>query len=246
MALASSARLVVPRPGALKDNINNKVLYGDYWVQPLGEKDIERIANAWRAFSYDVFGSDYFNVVDFVHKVFQRRRHRGQRLTIKFIERAASGPPAKVTYEPLTLHVRVDVWEAARKDELWARYIVAHECGHLILHDHEAKGFSSPDAKRLPTEDQVRSAEWQADRFADFLLVPTVISERQSDAHTLAIRCGVPLEIAYRRMSEVQELWNMTATLHDIQQCDHCFGFEARRIDSRVRCACGKMSHIAL
>lgn len=193
-----------------------------------------------------MFGGEYFNIVDFVHEAFQRRRHRDQRLTIKFMDRAAAGPPATVTFQPLTLHIRVDVWEAARKDEPWARYIVAHECGHLILHDHSAKGFSSPDSKRLPTEDQVRSAEWQADKLADFLLAPTVISERQSDAHELGIRCGVPLDIAQRRIAKVRDLWSTTATLHDIEQCDQCFGFEGYRLESRIRCACGKISRIAL
>jgi Zn-dependent peptidase ImmA (M78 family) len=233
---------VAPRPGALK---NTNLRFGDHWVKPLDEQSIEKIASGWRDLAKEFFEFDYFNIVDFVNKVFQRRFYRGERLRLKFMERSAVNP-AKVSYMPLTLHVRVDVWAAARADEPWARYVIAHECGHVVLHDHEAKGYSTPNAKRLPPEEFERSAEWQADRFADFLLAPTMIVDRQRAARAAAVRCGIPNEVAERRFAEVTVYWQENATLHDLSPCDECYGYEAFRIGSRVRCRCGKVSTLPL
>jgi hypothetical protein len=220
--------------------------FGDYWVQPLDERSIEGIANEWRALAHELFGGDFFNVVDFVNKVFQRRHHRGQRLAIKFMAKDHPGPPAKVSYGPLVLHVRVDVWEAARNGEAWARYIIAHECGHIVLHDHTAKGFSTPTAQRLPPAERLRSAEWQADKFADYLLAPTLVIERQNTVWEAAVRCGIPHDVAERRVTEVDNYWKAEACLHDTEECSKCHGYEGRRIGARIRCLCGSMSAMAL
>lgn len=218
---------------------------GDFWVQPLDDAKIEEIANDWRALAHQLFGGDFFNIVDFFNLVFQRRHHRGQRVSIKFMEKDSSGPPAKVSFKPLTLHVKVDVWEAARQGEAWARYIIAHECGHIVLHDDFAKGFSSPDARRLPQSEYLRSAERQADKFADYLLAPTLIIERQRTAWEAAVRCGIPNAIAQRRLDEVEALWKSEALPQPTEQCSTCLGFEGRQLRGRIRCLCGAMTDVA-
>ena len=213
----------------------------DHWVELRAEQQIENVARRWRRAAEKRYQSDFFNMVEFIKDLVQQGPSHPDYLRIKFFERSHAGPPAKVGYKPLTLWTHVDVWAAARdQNDEYARYVLAHECGHIALHDHTAKAYSGVDGKRIPKEDEFRSAEWQADRFADHLLMPTEIVERVSNAHDLAIRCGVELHRAQIRIEAVQKYWLLNGQ-PNLDQCEGCFGYNTARIQSRVRChSCGK------
>ncbi len=111
-----------------------------------------------------------FNVVELIRKHLNRLPGG---LKIEFYDQGEGQPEAYVSYKPLTLHVDREIWKDAHLGEPRARYILAHEIGHIVLHRIDADlGFSEgPDARlRAPPEE--RSAEWQANVFAHFLLVP--------------------------------------------------------------------------
>src|SRR4051812_28973909 len=74
-----------------------------------------------------------FNIVTFIEAVLpaELKRLGKGRLEIKFDVNDGDDPPAYVTHNPPVLHVHPDVWELAKLGEPEARYILAHEVGHL-------------------------------------------------------------------------------------------------------------------
>lgn len=219
----------------------------DYYVRHLGEDDIERVAHEWRARAIEYFRYDYFDVVEFIRKVLRGQLRKKDKLRIRFLPTDSPGPPARVSFRPLTLWVRVDIWSGARDNhDALSRYILAHECGHLILHDHDAKGFSGENGERIPQSDQERSAEWQADRFADHFLAPIEVVERLSTGGVAVERCGVPLEVALRRLGSVAQHWERWSKPCGMD-CSRCYGCDTHRISNRIRCrTCGQVETVLL
>lgn len=186
-------------------------------------------------------------MVQFIRQVLQPEVSNTKKLIIN-VAKQGDGPPAKVTFSPLTLHVSPVVWRHA---ELYnsplERYILAHECGHVILHDGNAKGFSSDKETRVSSVEKFRSAEWQADRFADFLLMPTPVAERYTCAKELGIRSGVPEEMAALRLQHVSEFWLTHGEAFGHDYCSNCLSTETLRIGSRTKCkVCGKAGTLEL
>src|ERR1700686_950198 len=66
---------------------------------------------------------------------------KGRPFKIEFVDMAEGGKPAFVKFRPLVLHVDRETWELAGQGEEKSRHILAHEIGHLLLHDHFAKAF---------------------------------------------------------------------------------------------------------
>lgn len=87
-----------------------------------------------------------------------------------------------------------------------ARFVAAHELGHLILHTHRQTSL----AKRSYADHSV-DPEWQADRFADAWLMPRSGVRACSTAEDVAERFSVPFEAARRRFEQV------SANLSEIQ-----------------------------
>ena len=50
---------------------------------------------------------------------------------------------ACITFSPLTLHIIKRIWDDAGAGQTYARFIVAHEIGHIVLHDELAVAFSN-------------------------------------------------------------------------------------------------------
>ena len=88
-----------------------------------------------------------------------------------------------------------------------ARLVSAHELGHLVLHSQQ-----HPALARRSFDDERVDPEWQADRFADFWLMPRAGVVRCKSAVELASRFSVPLEAAQRRFDEV-----VSIKIHEIQ-----------------------------
>ena len=65
--------------------------------------------------------------------------------------------------------IREDVYEAACDGNPFGRTVVAHECGHFLLHENVPMAMAKRSAANLPA---YRSSEWQANAFAGALLMP--------------------------------------------------------------------------
>lgn len=116
-----------------------------------------------------------FSVVDFITGPL-KQRFRG-RLSIEILadDDLLEGP-AEVAISKnksdLTLRVKKCIWIAASEGDAEARRILAHEIGHIWLHQDERFRFSevaTDEHNFIPNEELV---EWQAHIFADNFLMP--------------------------------------------------------------------------
>jgi hypothetical protein len=121
----------------------------DYKVTFTREEEIARIATQW----LDAHVKDRcqsFDITEFVETTLTNRLRKKERLKIEYFDRTCKyDEPAYVTFNPLTLHVDRAIWHAAKAREEYARFVIAHEVGHIILHDHDAKAFSSDPLLRI-------------------------------------------------------------------------------------------------
>ena len=79
------------------------------------------------------------------------------------------------------------------------RFTLAHEFGHMVLHNSEVQGF--PRAiSRESNHKPFRDSEWQADAFAAELMMPAERA-RGLSAEEIARRFGVSLQAARIRES---------------------------------------------
>lgn len=159
-------------------------------------------------------------------------------LTVHFFDAPRGCEPARVKYSPLRLFIDHDVWEAARVGYPLERFIVAHEIGHIVEHDDTAKAFSNSDAKRLSSWSNEELAEWQADTFADNLLVPRkLLLAYRLDVTEIASVCNVEREVVIRQIDALK------AERHYVcKECPICGCFTLARKGTHLHCdACGEM-----
>jgi len=99
--------------------------------------------------------------------------------------------------------IRKDTYDAACDGKGWAREVMAHELGHLILHRGIPLPFASKEA-----EEQKHSilgdSEWQANTFAELLLAPLEVIRGIADTSEIASLCGISQETAFRRWVEAK------------------------------------------
>jgi hypothetical protein len=144
----------------------------------------------------------YFNIAVFVEQDLSQDPQLGP-VEVVFDIRPGQ-PLAYVTHTPRKmLHIEREVWDLAGQGEPEARYILAHEIGHLDLHDNTAQAFSDNPDLRIKFAENEYSAEWQADRYADHFLLPTHIVLASCDEDDL-VRLGVTRDLVRRRLLAVR------------------------------------------
>lgn len=202
----------------------------DYYVPFMREEEIARAANEWRRAEGCALKPD-FNVVTFFESVLTKhlKRARGA-LTVKFFNSEPGGDPAYLaiddpskppTDRQMTLNIDGEIWGEARIGEPRARVIIGHEIGHIVLHGHyERAAFSRGSEVRLRAHVQERSAEWQADTFMGYLLLPTCIVRQYNSPREIAAGCSVPLDLAEERFAAARQqiVWRQKCP----DQCTKC------------------------
>lgn len=121
-------------------------------------------------------------------------------LELFFLDSSEMGS-AEASTDPdnLKMYIRSDVYYALAQDDGRARFTIAHEIGHLVMHENIALARDLIPPK--PYED----SEWQADCFAAELLVPLHVAARYTDAHILASDMKVSLSCAANRIAEARK-----------------------------------------
>jgi IrrE N-terminal-like domain len=119
--------------------------------------------------------------------------------------------------DEIILHCHRELWREAEIGEPRAREILAHELGHIVMHNHFALPFSNADAERLRSVSPEESAETQATWFADYILLSDKCVESMKDKETILSCILVPSELAERR---IQDFYNAGLKPKDI--CRQC------------------------
>lgn len=172
-------------------------------------------------YAFDVVGLVEILVTRGVEAVFSLGGKKKGHLRIEFFERDSNwDDPAFVTFNPVTLNVDREIWAKAKAGDSYARSVIAHEIGHIILHDHNAKAFSSDKTARINfTGSQEDSAEWQAHTFMGHLLLPTATVRKFNDRVLLAGLCNAPDSLVDERLLTVR---NMKPSLNCCEENDYC------------------------
>jgi predicted SprT family Zn-dependent metalloprotease len=169
----------------------------DYKVAPRGRKELKRIAEKWRSILPEARDSA-FNVVAYVRALERVEILKTGKLNVVFFTASTENPPAFVTYNPTTLHVDFATWQEADEGEPSARFIIAHELGHIALHDHHAQPFSGVKQKWIQFEEE--SAEWQANVFAEYFLISDLEIQRFTCVFEMSNYCAIEKSVAMRRL----------------------------------------------
>jgi IrrE N-terminal-like domain len=202
-----------------------------------------------------------FGVVEFIKSVLVeegidavvtiRGRKKGT-LAIKFFDREfPQDDPAYVEFARdqrdnyVTLNVDREVWRRGELGDSDACEILAHEIGHILLHDHYANAFSSDkDGQKLFAGTSKEDfAEWQAITFASHLLIPTHITRRYSDPKILSAVTNAPERLAQERLAAILNEKKVLNPSYEGEMCGGCEGFTLVREGRRLRCDnCGTTS----
>jgi Zn-dependent peptidase ImmA (M78 family) len=113
-----------------------------------------------------------------------------------------SGTLAMTTPANMTLELSEDTYEGLHTHNGRSRYTVAHELGHLFLHQNTG-GFA-----RFDSQGQMRiyeSSEWQADNFAIELLAPLELAAACASIEAVAILFGISRRAAEIRWKEIEK-----------------------------------------
>src|SRR5229473_2970003 len=206
----------------------------DHKVAFRSEAFLAEVAMACRKIG-TVPGSNYVNLqtildelqahgVESIYAI--RSMKRKGRLKIEIIEDNRHEFPAFVKFSPtLTLFVQRSVWSRFREGRSEERVIIAHEIGHIMVHDDEAKPFVGGETAETRFVQDEYFAEWQADRIADHLLIPTQLALRLNNAAYIAFACNVPENFAENRLSKVQSTKRILNPILLGEPCPVCGDF---------------------
>jgi hypothetical protein len=216
-------------------------MLSDYKVDYRREETIRDAAAACLA-AHAKGSSGAFDITEFVEtslKDYCREKRKCELricpldLTKKYDE------PANVSFRPnsIALHVDRAVWADAKAGGEHSRFIVAHEIGHIVFHDHTAKAFSNDASLRIRFAEREYSAEWQADTFAEYFLVPDAAVRKFPDEVLLAIMCNVSIPLARKRLNT----YFIALGLVVDTPCGQCGNFSVIRQGTGLRCfTCNK------
>jgi hypothetical protein len=148
------------------------------------------------------------------------------RLRIELITDDPHEFPAYVKFSPtLTLFVQKSIWARFKEGRSDERVIIAHEIGHIMLHDDEAKPFAGSDSVGPRFTEDEYYAEWQANTFAEHLLIPTELAQRLDDSDKIAFTCNVPDWFSLKRISKVRQIKKPLRTFQLSDFCEDCGDF---------------------
>lgn len=213
----------------------------DHHVRIKDRQDIAKIAMSW--WEVATRNGYSFDICKFVTDVLKKQLRGKGTLQIKFYGIEDLPERACVTFNPLTLHIVETIWNDAHLGKPYARFIVAHEVGHMVLHDEFAVAFSDDKAAQLNYVQDEESGEWQANTFADHFLVPDHVARKLKARDIIAGLCVVDDSVAERRLRDLGSVKEVLAPSYEGEMCGMCGNFTLVRNGCSIRCdACGSTS----
>ncbi len=147
----------------------------------------------------------------------------------------------RMTDDKLFLYCDEQLWFDAKAGDPDARYMLAHEAGHLVLHTNKSmtRHFSKVKAQVVEAHEEDRS-EWQANQFAEMFLVPPSRRLTCMSMVQISTKYGVPKNIA-----ELAQKRSATkfAFGYEGESCSECGNFTLVRNGTCLKCdTCGSAS----
>lgn len=139
---------------------------------------------------------------------------------------------AYVTFGPLTLHVDKEIWTLADLGEPKSRFILAHELGHLLMHEHHEQAYSEDGSGRLTFIQPEESAETQANWFAACFLAPDHLARDCKSESELCLQFDFPEDYASIRVDDM----GRNAPKRSGAACSMCGNLMMVRSDGRQNC----------
>jgi len=99
--------------------------------------------------------------------------------------------------------IRSDVYDGACQGNGRDRFTIAHELGHLLLHNLPGMARKMKPASSIKA---YVNSEWQANTFAGALLIPTNIAVDSRDPYEIAEVCGVSVDAASVRLKVLSQM----------------------------------------
>ena len=191
----------------------------DYKVRFRSKESIENLSYKLLE-GENLLGSPNFSVTKLINVLTKRPLgSHGEKLTVQFYSNLPRGKKyAYVSFKPLTLHCEQEIWNEAELGEPKAREILAHELGHIMMHDHHALPYSNSGDKRLNFVRPEESAESQASHYADCLLLNRKILNPYLTVDEVMLFASVPRDLAERRLADYKVEHRPTG-----QSCPTCY-----------------------
>ena len=192
-----------------------------------------------------------FNIIEFVEHVLPRvlKRLKKGTLEIELFSACGDEKLAKVILRqgkaPI-LRVDKEIWDLAVLGEPDAKFIIAHEVGHLVLHDHYAQAFSIGPVEQGKFVQEEEQSEWQANTFASYFLIPRRVLAAFPTSEELARCCEVPRWLSDQRFAAALEEQRRSerrvrAKAYTGDSCGDCGSFTMLPDGIFLRCdTCGK------
>jgi Zn-dependent peptidase ImmA (M78 family) len=139
-----------------------------------------------------------FNIVNQLRKLKDLKFGINGHLKIElFIDRKDK---AYVTFDPLVLHVHKDIWDEADIGEPTARFIIAHELGHILMHRHYRQEFAETNEFYLKAFPPEEKAETQANWFAAAFLAPDYLARNCASESELCLNFDYPRDFISEKL----------------------------------------------
>lgn len=165
-------------------------------VPPRSTKSIRELAVLFR----DSTGQSdpWFPIVWFMD-TFLVREWAGYEFAIGTME-DMGGDAGRAYPDQRLVEIREDAYENAARGDGFGRFTMAHELGHLFMHQ------GLPMARHVAKNDikPYRSSEWQANQFAAELLMPISAVQAAKFPITLEQMCGVSAPAARVRFEALR------------------------------------------
>lgn len=165
-----------------------------FGVPPLSWAKIDDIVDNLRT-RYGLVNRAYFPVVDLMELVMSNKLRM---FDIEIVSREEMPSEyATTSHNGRLLKIREDTYLKACSGEGRARFTLAHELGHMIMHCCGVEVFALTSGEHVP---HYRHSEKQANYFAASLLMPKKDFDANDSVHTVMSRHGVSREAALNRI----------------------------------------------
>jgi len=125
------------------------------------------------------------------------------RLEIEFHANETLEPCVK--FNPLRLSVSKGTWTRASLGGRLDNFKLAHELGHILMHQYHVLNFSKGREAQLTFIPKEESAEWQANAFAAQFIAPNELALNCGTTQALIEQFNYPPEFSEERLEQILE-----------------------------------------